>query len=628
MQAETKVQSVEKRTDINEHILNIITPCGIDYDATHANIGETVGKCYTISRYPADGADYGWLAPLCSLEGTITSVEYRYTDAANLIDVYNKKISELRADKETAKEESDRQQLDRAVKDLEGMINRIAVRKEPVGYVNIMLLIQAADNRQLEDRIKRVAGVCAVSGCQLLNLKYKQLQALSCIAPYGFPNEIVARMGERNMPISTFVGGFPMANSGINDPGGYFLGKTTKTNRLVILNQWLRSRDRVNSNWFITGLPGSGKSTVIKSITTKEFAFGTKIIMLDPEEEYVDLARHPDIKGDVIDCAGGSTGRINPLQVRFSPRVTREDLDEDESLEDYFLYDEENGVSDLALHIQNLRIFFKLYFGAENFDSGIKCALEECLIELYRAFHIEWDTDLTKLSPEDYPIMKDLYDKVDEKSRNAELSEYKHSIYDKLKDLLFSIAKGADQYIWNGPTTIDPRSDFIVLNCSKLLELDDNVKRAQFMNLTSWAWHEMSKDRVQRVLFGIDEGYLFVDPDYPDLMKFVRNVSKRDRKYEAGLMFITHSVVDVLDPAVKRFGQAIVDNSCYRFIMGCDGKNLQETSRLFNLTEKEENILASKNRGTGILFAGNIRLDMRLEVREKFLAMFGKGGGR
>lgn len=626
----TATGSVELKetSDLNEHILNIITPSGIDYDSTHANIGENVGKIYCISRYPAENIKYGWLAALCQLEGTITSIEFRRTDADNLIDVYNKRIAQLKGDRTTAKVESDKQLIDKAIKDLEGLIQKIAVQKEPVGYVNIMLYIRHTDGRMLEDRIKRVSGAVAVAQCKLLNLKYKQLQAMKCMAPYGIPSQQVARMGERNMPISTFLGGFPMANAGINDPGGYWLGRTSRTNRVVILNQWIRSNDRVNSNWFISGLPGSGKSTAIKKIQTCEFSFGTKIITLDPEEEYVDLAAHPDINGDVIDCAGGSTGRINPLQVKYSPRITEDDLNDGENLNDYMVYDEEMGISDLALHIQNLRVFFKLYFGAESFDAGIKTALEECIIEVYRDFHITWDTEIAFLQPEDYPVIRDLYNKVEEKSKKPDLSQYKQSVYDRLKDLLYSIAYGADQFIWNGPTTINPQSDFIVLNCSKLLELDENVKRAQFFNLTSWAWHEMSKDRSQKVIFGIDEGYLCVDPDYPDLMKFVRNVSKRDRKYEAGLMFITHSAVDVLDPAVKRFGQAIIDNSCYRFIMGTDGKNLQETVDLFNLTEGEQTILASKSRGVGILFAGSVRLDMRLEVSNEMLEMFGKRGGR
>ena len=620
-------KKTDHREEANQHILNIITPAGIDYDKNFANVGENVGKIFALTKYPTDGVSYGWLADLCNIEGTSTIIEYRTTEPSRLTSVFNKKINELKSDQELLKQESEKQQNEQAIKDLEEMIHRIAVRNEPVGYLNIMLHIQDVTISGLQNRIKRVNSIVAISGCNMRNLKYKQFQALQCISPYGRPNREVSNIGDRNMPISSFVGGFPMSNPGINDEDGYYIGKT-KNNRLIILNQWMRNKDRVNSNWFITGMPGVGKSSFLKSLFIREIAFGTKFIVFDPEKEYQDLARHPDVEGDIIDCAGGSTGRINPLQIRVSPRVTKEDIGEGEDERDYFEYDEEYGVSDLALHIQNLRTFFKLYFGADAFDSGIKTALEECLIEMYRKFGITWETDIGNLEPEDYPILTDLYETVEEMAKREGLSEYKRSVYDKLKDLLFSVAKGADQQMWNGPTTIQAKSKFVVLDMSKLLEVDENVKRAQFMNITMWAWQQMSYDRTEKVLLGVDEGYLFVEPEYPDLGRFLRNISKRDRKYEAGLLFITHSVVDLLDPAVKRLGQAIIDNACYKFIMGCDGKNLEETKKLFNLSEKEENILAAKNRGQGILYAGSVRIDAQIDIREEFMEMFGKAGGR
>ena len=620
-------KKTEHREEANQHILNIITPAGIDYDKNFANVGENVGKIFALTKYPTDGVSYGWLADLCNIEGTSTIIEYRTTEPSRLTSVFNKKINELKSDQELLKQESEKQQNEQAIKDLEEMIHRIAVRNEPVGYLNVMLHVQDVTISGLQNRIKWVNSIVAISGCNMRNLKYKQFQALQCISPYGRPNREVSNIGDRNMPISSFVGGFPMSNPGINDEDGYYIGKT-KNNRLIILNQWMRNKDRVNSNWFITGMPGVGKSSFLKSLFIREIAFGTKFIVFDPEKEYQDLARHPDVEGDIIDCAGGSTGRINPLQIRVSPRVTKEDIGEGEDERDYFEYDEEYGVSDLALHIQNLRTFFKLYFGADAFDSGIKTALEECLIEMYRKFGITWETDIGNLEPEDYPILTDLYETVEEMAKREGLSEYKRSVYDKLKDLLFSVAKGADQQMWNGPTTIQAKSKFVVLDMSKLLEVDENVKRAQFMNITMWAWQQMSYDRTEKVLLGVDEGYLFVEPEYPDLGRFLRNISKRDRKYEAGLLFITHSVVDLLDPAVKRLGQAIIDNACYKFIMGCDGKNLEETKKLFNLSEKEENILAAKNRGQGILYAGSVRIDAQIDIREEFMEMFGKAGGR
>lgn len=281
---------------VNQNILNIITPAGVEADTNFANLGENYGKIYSVTRYPAD-ADFGWLAPLCSLEGTSTTIEYRYTEPDRMIKVFDKKIKELKANRETTKEEADRQRLTAAIEDLEEMINRVAVANEPVGYVNIMFFIQAPTQAALESRVKRVGSAASIAGCNMKLLKFRQYQALKASAPYGLPNyEEVSNVGERNMPISTFVGGFPMAAAGLNDLEGYYLGKTLN-HRTVILNHWLRDKDRVNSNWFITGLPGTGKSSFLKKLFLYEIALNRRIIVFDAEREYIDLANDPDVEG-------------------------------------------------------------------------------------------------------------------------------------------------------------------------------------------------------------------------------------------------------------------------------------------------------------------------------------------
>ena len=606
---------------VNQNILNIITPAGVEADTNFANLGENYGKIYSVTRYPAD-ADFGWLAPLCSLEGTSTTIEYRYTEPDRMIKVFDKKIKELKANRETTKEEADRQRLTAAIEDLEEMINRVAVANEPVGYVNIMFFIQAPTQAALESRVKRVGSAASIAGCNMKLLKFRQYQALKASAPYGLPNyEEVSNVGERNMPISTFVGGFPMAAAGLNDLEGYYLGKTLN-HRTVILNHWLRDKDRVNSNWFITGLPGTGKSSFLKKLFLYEIALNRRIIVFDAEREYIDLANDPDVEVEVIDCAGGTTGRINPLQIRSSPK-----LEEGEDGPDDF-YEKSDDLSEMALHIQNLRAFFQLYLG-KALTPGKRALLEALLVEVYNNFGIEWDTDVSGIPNEKFPIMSDLYDHGKRKlEEDSAISNRKRELLEELLEDLHSCAYGADQFIWNGPTTLETQKNFTVLDTSNLLDADENVQNAQFFNMAMWGWHEMSRDRSEKVILAADEGYLFVDPQNPYLMKFFRNISKRDRKYESGLMFITHSVTDVLDPEVKRLGQAIIDNSCYKFFMGCDGKNLEELKALFKLTEREETLLASKTRGQGLLMAGSTRLMLKVDIWDKFLEKFGKAGGR
>ena len=616
---------------VNENLLNIIQPSAIEFDARNTALGENVGKIYAVSKYPYSN-DYGWLAPLCNLDGTATTIEFHYTEADNLIAIFNSSLKELKGNLGGIKNESEKQTAEKKIADLKKLINRLAVLQEPVGYINIMLHVQDINEKRLGERIKRVSGIVAVQGCNLKLLTRRQGKALKVIAPYGMPDEDVSDMGLRNMPLSSFIGGFPMANPGLNDKDGYYLGKTSNgRGRLVIVNPWLRGKDRTNTNWFISGVPGVGKSTFLKNVFIMEYALGTRIIIFDPNEEFIELTEHPDINGDVVYCAGeapknnGVKGRINPLQARKIAVVREEDLSDGERAEEFLMF--EDNSSDLALHIQHLRIFFQMYFGKKEFPAGIKAALEECLIELYQDFGITWETDISSIPNEKWPILPDLYEKVLGKCGLDNLSEYMRNNYEHLRTLLFSSGRGADR-LWNGPTTLETNADFVDLVVSGLQETDENVKRAQYYNILSWCNHEATEDRTQRVLVGVDEGYLQVDPEYPDIMKYMRNMSKQFRKYEGGFMFITHAVGDILDPAVKQFGQAIIDNACYKFIMGCDGKNLQETADLLNLTEKEISILSQKNRGRGIFFAGNTRLDLTADVCDEFLEMMGTAGGR
>lgn len=615
--------------DVNRHILNMITPSGFSYDSRYCNLGENIGKIYFISKYPMD-QDFGWLANLCNLEGTITMISYRNTTPERLVKANNNKIKELNSEKGTAKDESRKQEIDQNIKDIKVLVNRIHVKKEPVGYVNIAIFIQADNQRNLEDRIKRVSASIATEQCNIKNLTYRQQLAIQGIAPYGIPNyEDVTNVGERNMPISTVLGGFAMANPGINDKNGCYIGKT-KNNKMVIVDFWKRAGDRVNSNMFISGIPGSGKSTLVKLIMLLLYALGTKNIVYDPDGEYVDFVQHDYIDGEVIDASGGTRGRINPLHIITAPRITESDLEADENIGDYFVFEDEleGGISDMALHIQQLRIFFMLRIGKDEYNTNISSALEKCLIKAYNEKGIHWNTDINKLKAEDFPILEDVYNIADEETRNPIYTERRRSFYEDLTDYLYPLVHGADKYLWNGPTTLDLKSRFVVINCKKLLDLDEKVKRAQFFLLQMWGWQQASSNRTDKVMLYEDEGYNFVDPEYPDMMKYNRNISKRLRKYEGGLAFITHSAVDVLDEKVKLYGQALLDNSCFKFLMGTDGKNLKETAQLFDLTDKEIELLAEKTRGKGIMMAGNTRLELNVDVAEEFLEIFGSGGGR
>ena len=349
---------------------------------------------------------------------------------------------------------------------------------------------------------------------------------------------------------------------------------------------------------------------------------GTKILVVDPEYEYKDLCFN--LNGDWINAVGGSAGMINPLQVRPSPRD-----DEQEKEADRLYRDEGYGMNDLALHMKNLEIFFNLYI--PSITDMQRAVLKKCLIELYRNFGIIWETDISLLEAEDFPVFSDLYQLVQKKAEE----EADRQVYADLALLLYDIAEGSDSFIWNGKSSIkdgagedNGSGSIIVLDTNALQETSDHIKRTQYFNILTWCWEQMSRNREERVLLICDEAYLMIDQKVPQSLVYLRNVMKRARKYEGALAIISHSIVDFLSESIKQYGQALLDIPCYKVLMGTDGKNLKETADLYDLTEAEQELLLARKRGHALFMVGAKRLHISFEIPEYKMLYMGRAGGR
>ena len=231
--------------------------------------------------------------------------------------------------------------------------------------------------------------------------------------------------------------GFHSVGSGLIDEKGYYIG-TDEDGRAIILDTFIKSSDRPNSNITISGASGSGKSYLAKKIMLNEWLNGTKLYILDPESEYKTMCKA--IGGNWIDCSGGTgknVGRINPLQVNKLP-TNIEDEDEDYS----------STKSALALHMDFLTAFFTLYF--PEITSFQMSLLMEILEELYRSFK------------ENFPIMEDLYYLLEKKVENPN-TKHKDEV-EVIKSIVRSLAIGHNAEIFNGYTTIEDTSDFLCLD--------------------------------------------------------------------------------------------------------------------------------------------------------------------
>ncbi|QUH20400.1 VirB4 family type IV secretion system protein [Alkaliphilus sp. B6464] len=600
---------------VNNSLLNIITPVGLKFRKNTFDLGESTSRAYGIIKYP-QSPDYGWLSRITNIPSTIVSIDFTPIDNSTFVNSLSNLIKQQKGVADSTRDPLTASRAEKIALDAEKTMVDIDGDKEIVGLLSTVIVPISRDEQVFEKICRKVESSVSVLKCKLRTMSNLQKEGFKQISPFYVEDEDISNITQRVVPLSTFIGGFPFASSGYNDGTGYYYAKDSGGG-LVVIDPWKRGGDRTNSFFVIMGVPGVGKSTVVKHIALSEYMKGTKIIFIDPHREYKELCKN--LNGDWINAGGGSKGKINPLQIRIIPK------DDDEESDNEKLYvDEGYGMGDMALYIKNLEIFFKLYI--PSLTDRFIAILKSELIELYNNFNIFWDTDISKLSNTDFPIILDLYHQVLNKSKDKSLSYQKD--YEDLALLLKDMALGSDSFLWNGHTTIQADSKCICIDTKDLQNTSENILSTQYFNLLQWAWEEIIKDPTEKVMLFCDEAYLMIDPRVPQSLIFLRNLIKGARKYEGGGAIISHIVGDFLDPKIKMYGQAILDLPTFKVLMGTDGKNLEETKDLYSLTEAEEELLASKQRGRALFMAGSKRFKINFEIPEYKLRYMGSSGGR
>lgn len=602
---------------INHNLLNLIAPSSINLKRNSVEFGELTSKYLNVSQYPAN-AIIGWLSNLTNMQNSDITISVEPIDNQVFIEGISKGINTDRTTYNTTRSEIERARAERKIKDAEEIIRDIESNATTYVYVSFTSKINGKDELSLEKNEKIFRNRAAGSGLKTRIPSFLMKEAFLHSSPFSTSKEEITKISNKNMSLLTLMGGLPFSGSGYVDTTGFYLG-VDESGRMIALDSFKKENDRTNSNWVICGTSGGGKSFATKKILLNEWLSGSKIIIIDPEKEYKEMCKQIE-QSKWIDCSGGrglNVGRINPLQV--SPLAEIEEDDEEYT----------GRKSALSIHFQNLFTFFNLYFKGE-LTMQQNAILSAVLTELYKSFNIDWDTDITKLQNNDFPIMQDLYNLLLKYSKEFEESpknKNKENVYEELAAVVREMAIGSDSDMFNGYTTIETDSSFIVLDTYSIQGAKDNVKRCQYFNMLRFCQDIAFKDRKERCIVACDEAYLLVDPKVPQSIEFLRNFSKRARKYECGLIVITQSIIDFLGDSVKQYGQALFDNATYKLFLGMDGRNLEQASELWNLNSQEKNILAAKVKGQGLLFIGASRLLLRVKG-EKFELPFLTGGGR
>ncbi len=418
----------------------------------------------------------------------------------------------------------------------------------------------------------------------------------------------------RGLNSGIIASAFPFVSNAILDDNGLLIGE----NKLpTFVDFFKRDDERVNSNTVIIGKSGSGKSYATKMLLANLASDNAKVFILDPENEYGNLARN--LNGRVLDVSSSKNGRINPFHIIMS-------LDDENS----------DGTSNsFYSHLQFLEEFFRLILQGINADSLE--LLNKIIVEIYNKKGITAKTDLTKLKAKDYPIFQDLAEEIDNRIEK-EKDEYNLSCYKVLANYMSKFRRGGrNSALWNGFTTFNPTENFVVFDFQKLLSNKNNViGNAQMLLVLKWLDNEVIKNRdynilnnaEKKIVIAIDEAHVFIDEKFPIALDFMYQLAKRIRKYNGMQIVITQNVKDFVgSPEIARKSCAIINVSQYSFIFSLAPNDMADLCTLYEkagqINESETDNIVNLPRGSAFLITGptnrtNIRIVATPHVREIF----------
>ncbi len=574
-------------------LVDLLAPPALDFRRHGLTLGDCEARAMVIVDYPPR-VGQAWLARLAALPGVSLSLHLAPTDPVELLQGLNSSIQEYTSRLSQGGNALVQSRWQQSLEDARALLKQIDQESQRVYRAAVLLLVVAPDEEELSRRVRQVEASCAAASMRARPAVFRQEEGLKAVGPWGLLPREIADLGAREMPAATVAAAYPWVSSGLNHGRGIVLGRDDAGGIVLIDRRDPPDGSGVtNPNVNILGTSGGGKTFAATLLLLREFALGARIFVLDPEREFRRLAGV--LGGSVVDAAGGK-GRVNPLQARGPADAE----------------DEAGSVrGPLASHLQRVKTFFQLYL--PGLDEAERAALQDALLAAYREKGVDWQTDPATVTT--WPTVADVRRQVQG--------------HERLSLLLKDAAEGADSALWAGQTTVPPASDFTVFDIHALTDAADNVRRAQFFNVLGYAWDLVREGREtgRPTLLVVDEAWLLADPQTPQALGFLRDLSKRIRKYGGSLVVITQNVVDFLAPELARLGQPVIGNASTKLLMRQESKDLEALRDLLRLTEAECDMLAGARRGEGLLLAGNQHVRVRIEAAEHEVEIMTEAAG-
>lgn len=587
-----------------------IAPKGMEFKPTEFMLGGKYSTILTVISFPKNIAP-GFLSDITNIQGVKIAIKHIPIQFSVLQKMLNKEIADLKTRYQSEKDQTMQERIRQDYESLEQFIQMLAATQARIFDFQMHLMITADNKEELELRKIQVRSYLDALGMRAIALMFEQEKALKSILPIFSPQDIENRIGTP-IPSVTVAAMYPFVFDSIKDPGSATLLGVDFSGGVILFNQFLyqikKEHNRNNANMIILGTSGSGKSTAAKLLLRNHIRNGYKIVVIDPEAETEELTRN--LGGDFIDLGkGGDYGMINPLEVIV-------DADEEEIAAGM-------GHAVLTRTLQSLKAFMKYY--SPSIEDDVLTMFSEVVQDTYKRYKIDYETDFTNFTPEDYPTFDDVYATIKGRILSMPEATQERDIMERLELKVRPLVKEL-RYYFTGHTTIYPNSDYIVFNIRELMNSDENIRNALFFNILKYAWG-LCLDKNLNTVMMVDEAHVLLSDRNELGAEFLAQIQRRSRKYNTGTIIITQQPTDFAAPNIITHGKAIFDNASYYLIMGLKKQAVDDLSKLVDLNDNEKDRIKYFNQGEALFVCGSRRMQINVVLTQEELDSFGSGGG-
>ncbi len=587
-----------------------IAPKGILFNYKDFVISGKNATILSVISYPKY-INPGFLANLTNLAGVKIVAKHIPIEFSTLRSMLNKEIADLKMRYQSEKDQTIQERIRQDYESLESFISMLAATQARIFDFQLHVMITADNPEELEMRLMQVKSYIDALGMRAIPLLFEQEKVLKSIIPI-FPKQDVEERIGTPIPSVTISAMYPFVFDSIKDPGDSTLLGVDFSGGVILFNQFLfklkKEHNRNNANMIILGTSGSGKSTAAKLLIRSHIRNGYKVICVDPEGELEEMCKN--VNGSFLDLGkGGNYGMINPLEIVA-------DADQEE-------LDQGLGYTVLTRGLQSLKAFMKYY--SPSIEEDVLAMFSEVVQDTYKRYRIDFNTDFSKLTPQDFPTFDDVYATIKGRLLSMPEKTRERDIMERL-ELKVRPLVGELRYYFTGHTTLQIDSNIIVFNIRELMNSDENIRNALFFNILKFAWG-LCLDKETTTVLCVDEAHVLLSTRNELGAEFLAQIQRRARKYNTGTVIITQQPTDFAAPNLIMHGKAIFDNAAYYLVMNLKKQAVEDLSLLVDLNESEMDSIKYYNQGDALFICGSRRMRIRVVCTQEELDSFGAGGG-